>query len=108
VIDENIVWDMSGPSLPDLATLYRGHEGIREFWTKWLAAWESIEFRALRAEDHGDHVIVEVEQRNRGRGSGVAVDFHYFQVTTVRNGKVTSSYTTETREQALEAAGLRE
>jgi ketosteroid isomerase-like protein len=105
VIDENIVWDMSGFALPDMATLYRGHDGIREFWTKWLAAWESIEFRALRAEDHGDHVIVEVEQRNRGRASGVAVDFHYFQVTTVRNGKVTSSYMTETREKALEAAG---
>src|SRR5262249_39457962 len=43
---------------------------------------------------------------NRGRASGVAVDFHYFQVTTVRNGKVTSSYMTDTRERALEAAAV--
>ena len=53
-------------------------------------------------------VIVEVEQRNRGRASGVAVDFHYFQVSTVRNRKVTASYMAETRAQALEAAGLSE
>jgi len=106
VIDEDIVWDMSRFALPDMAKVYRGHDGIREFWTKWLAAWETIEFRALGAEDHADHVIVEVEQRNRGRASGVAVDFHYFQVSTVRNGKVTASYAAKTRGDALEAAGL--
>ena|SRR5215207_2484189 len=108
VLDENVVWNMSGFALPDMARVYRGHHGIREFWTKWLAAWETIEFRSLRAEDHGEHVIVEVEQRNRGRASGVAVDFHYFQVTTVREGKVTASYMGETRKKALEAAGLSE
>jgi ketosteroid isomerase-like protein len=108
VIDEDIVWDMSGFALPDMARLYRGHDGIREFWSKWLAAWETIEYKALAAEDHGDQVIVEVEQRNRGRASGVAVDFHYFQVSTVRNGKVIASCMAETRAKALEAAGLSE
>jgi ketosteroid isomerase-like protein len=91
-----------------MAKVYRGHDGIREFWGSWLAAWETVEFKALEAEDHGDHVIVEVEQRNRGRGSGVAVDFHYFQVSTVRKGKVTASRMYETRDEALEALGLSE
>ena len=108
VCDENIVWDMSGFALPDMARVYRGHDGIREFWSSWLAAWETIEFKALAAEDHGDHVVVEVEQRNRGRGSGIAVDFHYFQASTVRNGKVTASYMAETRAKALKAVGLHE
>jgi ketosteroid isomerase-like protein len=106
LIDEDILWDMSGFGLPDMAKVYRGHDGIREFWRDWLAAWETIEFRSLVPEDHGDHVIVEVQQRNRGRGSGVAVDFHYFQATTVRGGKVTASYMAETRAEALEAVGL--
>jgi ketosteroid isomerase-like protein len=99
---------MSGFGLPDLAKVYRGHDGLREFWLAWLAAWETIEFKTLAAEDHGDGVIVEVEQRNLGRASGVAVDFHYFQAFTFRNGKVTASYMAETRTQALEAVGLRE
>ena len=108
VWDENAVWDMSGFGLPDMAKLYRGHDGIRAFWRAWLGAWETIEFKALRSEDHGDRVIVEVEQRNRGRASGAAVDFHYFQAFTLRNGKVTASYMAETRAKALEAVGLRE
>jgi ketosteroid isomerase-like protein len=108
VVDENIVWDMSGFGLPDMAKVYTGHEGIREFWQAWLAAWETIEFTTLTPEDHGDHVIVEVEQRNRGRGSGVAVEFHYYQASTIRNGKVTASYMAQTRAEALAAVGLSE
>ncbi len=106
VIDEQILWDMSGFGLPDMAKVYRGHDGMREFWRAWLAAWESIEFRTLAPEDLGDHVIVEVDQRNRGRGSGLALDFHYFQAWTIRDGKVTASYMAQTRTEALEAVGL--
>jgi ketosteroid isomerase-like protein len=108
VLDEDVVWDMTGFGLPDLAKVYRGHDGIREFWLAWLSAWETVEFTALEVEDHGDYVIVEVSQRNRGRGSGLAVDFHYFQTSTVRDGKVVASYMAETRAQALSAAGLRQ
>jgi ketosteroid isomerase-like protein len=106
--DNDILWDMSGFGLPDMAKVYRGHDGLREFWLAWLAAWETIEFKTLSAEEHGDHVIVEVEQRNRGRGSGVPVEFHYFQAFTVRNGKVTAVHMAETRAKALEVLGLRE
>jgi ketosteroid isomerase-like protein len=108
LLDENVLWDMSGLGMPDLAKVYRGHDGIREFWTSWLAAWETIEFKTPAVEDHGDHVIVEVERRNRGRASGVTVDFHYFQAFTVRSGKITASYMAETRAGGLEAVGLSE
>ena len=79
-----------------------------EFWRAWLPAWETLEFETPVAEDHGDHVIVEVEQRNRGRGSEVKVDFHYFQAFTVRDGKVKASYMAQTRAGALKAVGLSE
>ena len=108
LLDENIVWDMSDLGMPDLAKAYRGHEGIQEFWTGWLAAWETIEFNLLSVEDRADHVIVEVQQRNRGRASGVMVNFHYFQTFTVRNGKITASFMADTRAKALEAVGLRD
>ncbi len=106
LLDENILWDMSEFGLPDAAKVYRGHGGVREFWSAWLAAWETIKFEALAAEDQGDHVIVEVEQRNRGRSSGVTLDFRYFQAFTVRNGKVTACHMAETRANALKAVGL--
>ena len=108
VLAEDVVWDMTGFGLPDLARIYHGHEGIREFWRAWLAAWEMIEFKTLTAEDHGEHVLVEVMQRNRGRESGASVDFHYFQVSTVRHGTVTASRMAPTRDAALETVGLSE
>ena len=108
VVDEKFIWDMSGFGLPGAAKVYRGHNGIREFWGDWLVAWETTEVKVLSAEDHGDHVIVEVERRSRGRTSGVAVDFHYFQAFTVRGGRVMACYTAETRAEALEAVGLSE
>jgi ketosteroid isomerase-like protein len=100
---EDVLWDMTGFDIPDLAKVYRGHDGIREFWGSWLAAWESLEFTKLEAEDRGDVVIVEVEQRNVGRGSGVAVEFHYFQVWTLRARKVVACSQFPTRAEALEA-----
>ena len=107
VLDENILWDVR-LRLPDMANVYRGHDGIREFWREWLAAWETLEFNLAVVEDRGDLVIFEVKQRNRGRASGVAVDFHYFQAFTVRDGKVTAVCAADTKAEALEALGLSE
>ena len=39
LLDPTVVWDMSGLGMPDLAQIYRGHDGILEFWSSWLAAW---------------------------------------------------------------------
>src|SRR5436305_9563516 len=103
---ENILWDASELGLPDVAKVYRGHGGIREFWSAWLAAWETIEFETLAAEDQGDHVIVQVVQRNRGRRGGVTLDFPYFQAFVVCSGKVTACHLAETRAKALKAVGL--
>ncbi len=103
---ERAVWDMTRFELPDLAKVYHGHDGIREFWRSWLAAWESLEFRQLDAEDRGDHVVVEVEQRNRGRASGAMVDFHHFQVFAVREGKITACVVARTKAEARAAVGL--
>ena len=108
LFDEHVLWDMTGLGMPDLAGVYRGREGLRDFWISWLAAWETIEFDLGAVEEHGDHVIVEVRQRNRGLTSGVLVDFHYFQTFTVQNGKITVSHAAETREAALAAVGLPE
>ena len=108
VADENILWDMSGMRLPDVARVYRGHDGLREFWASWLQAWDTIEFRSLSPEDLGDHVLVEVRQRNVGRGSGIPIDFHYFQIFTVENGKVVACRVEPTRAGALALVGLSE
>jgi ketosteroid isomerase-like protein len=107
VLDTNILWD-GRLRLPDMAKVYRGHDGIREFWREWLTAWETLEFNLTAVEDRGDLVIFDVRQRNRGRASGVAVDFHYFQAFRVRDGKVVAVHAADTKAEALAAAGVPE
>ena len=104
-VHEDIVWDMSGLAIPDVAQIYRGHDGLRAFWASWLAAWESIEFDVRSAEDLGDEVVVEVHQRNRGRGSGVPVEFDYFQIFELRDGKIATVWVADSRDEALKGRG---
>ena len=100
---EDIVWDLSRFGLPDVAKVFTGHDGVRAFWTAWLQAWESLEFHT-DTEEVGDRVVVEVRQRNRGRASGVEIEFHYFQVFTVHDGKVTAVHVAPGRADALAAS----
>ena len=106
--DEDLVWDMSGFGLPDMAKVYRGHDGLREFWRASLAAWETLRFETPVAEDHGDHVIVEVEQRNRGRGAESRSTSTTSRPSPFADGKVMASYMAQTRAGALDAVGLSE
>ena len=102
-LSEDIVWDLSRFGLPDVAKVFTGHDGVRKFWTAWLQAWESLEFHT-DTEELGDRVVVEVRQRNRGRASGVEVEFHYFQVFTVKDGKVTAVHVAPDRAEAVAAS----
>ena len=104
LLAEDVVWDLSRFGLPDVAKVFHGHDGVRAFWTAWLQAWESLEFHT-DTEDLGDRVAVEVRQRNRGRASGVEVEFHYFQVFTLRDGRVTAVHVAPGRDEAVAASG---
>jgi ketosteroid isomerase-like protein len=59
--------------------------------------------------DAGEHVVSIQSTRGRGRASGVQVEHANFAgVWTVREGKVVRAVWFPTREEALQAAGLRE
>ena len=93
VFDEDIVWDATGPAdlrLPDeMRNVYRGHAGVRAFWSAWLDAWDRIEFD-YEIVDLGDQVAaLIIRQRNHGRGSGIWVDQEpYAMVWTIEYGRV--------------------
>ena len=44
--DPEIEWDATTAreSIPDLADVYRGHDGVRLYWRRWLSAWRDVEF----------------------------------------------------------------
>ena len=107
VYDPEIEWYPGVPGV-GFEPVYRGHDGVREFWRSFLASWESIEFRLDELIDAGDEVVALIWQRNRGRASGAVVEYEYAQVWTLRDGLVTRQRIFVRRQDALKAVGLRE
>jgi SnoaL-like domain len=109
--DPEIEWDASEASaagLLDLAGVYRGREAVRRWWREWLAAWEVVEFE-YELVDAGDRVVLLVDQRMRGRSTGIEVPMgKYAQVATFRNGLMVHWKAYLSQSEALEAAGLPE
>jgi ketosteroid isomerase-like protein len=111
--DSDIEWDATGAreANPDLADVYRGHEGVRTYWRRWLQAWEDLEFEVQDVLDAGEEEVVALirDQRQWGRRSGIATDIPpYGLVFTIRNGKVLRWRIYPEQQSALEAAGIRE
>jgi hypothetical protein len=108
LLDPEIEWDASEMPVPDIGGVYRGTEGVREFWQQWLAAWETVEFE-YELIDAGDCVVALFDQRMRGRSTGIEVPFgKYAQVYTFKEGLVARWKLFMSQSRALEAAGLSE
>ena len=93
---------------PDLLGAHNGHEGFRRLWEAWRAPWQELEVRPQRLTDLGDRFLVEVQMVGRGRLSGLNVEMRYFEVYTLRDGKISRHENFVDRERALEAVGLSE
>ena len=93
---------------PDMATVYRGHDGYREFWRLWLEAFADIRWDPEEILDFGDRVLVTTRQSGHGSGSGVAVSEPVYQLFTFRRGLVIRQEDFLNRAQALEIAGISE
>ena len=95
--------------VPD-AGVYHGHEGFIASLTRFRNAWgedqrhEPIEFIDMDDE----RVVAVVHSVGRGRGSDMPVEATWAQLFTVRNKKIVRLVSFLRKEQALEAAGLRE
>src|SRR5215213_4823216 len=88
LLDPEVEWDASDLAAPDIAGVYRGAEGVRQFWREWLAAWDTVQFD-YRLIDAGEHVLALIDQRMRGRSTGIVVPFgKYAHVYTFRNGLI--------------------
>jgi ketosteroid isomerase-like protein len=52
-LDEDILWDMSAFDLPDMARVYRGHAGVREFGSAGLLPGRRSNSRRLLPRSTG-------------------------------------------------------
>jgi len=106
LLDPEIEWDASESPAPDSSGVYRGIEGVRQFWREWLAAWETVQFE-YELIDAGDRVVALVDQRMRGRSTGLEVPMgKYATVYTFRDGLIVHWKMYRSQSAALDAVGL--
>jgi uncharacterized protein len=86
----------------------QGLDAVQASWERWQASWQEQEVTLEETIDAGDHVIQAILYRGRGRGSGIEVEGRFFQVLTIKDGKVVRWEEFSHRAEALEAAGLSE
>jgi ketosteroid isomerase-like protein len=110
VYAEDIVWDASRARTAGLLNrpVYEGHEGVRHFWREMLSVFGEVDLEIEDLIDAGDQVLAVIREREVGRASGVPVENTHLALWTLADGKVTRMRIFDDREQALEAAGLRE
>jgi ketosteroid isomerase-like protein len=88
---------------------YRGPEGIRRALDELVEAIEEWRITVEGVVDGAeDRVLLTSSSYVRGKGSGVAVHQRVFTVVTFRDGKMAEMEDFTDRNEALEAAGLRE
>jgi ketosteroid isomerase-like protein len=98
---------MTSGMFPETAEMH-GHDGLLRFVVTQMEAFTRMWIEPHELIEVGDKVIVPVRFGGRARHTGIEVGFSVVHVITLRDGKVVRLAMFQTREEALEAAGLSE
>ena len=107
-LDPDAEWHVA--LAPVLAqSIYRGAEAVCDLLLEEIpSVMDGFRAEVLEVREAGnDAIIVEVRLVAKGRASGASIEQPFFQVYRFREGKATSLHSYVSREQALEAVGLR-
>jgi ketosteroid isomerase-like protein len=98
-----------GQEWPDQPPHFRGIPEMLSFIEQVRSAWVDLAFEPLEfIEAPGDRVLTPVRQTGRGRESGIPIVIHFFQLYTIRDGRLSKAEFFRHRADALKAAGLSE
>jgi ketosteroid isomerase-like protein len=103
----DIDWRATEGAADDVGVM-RGHDALRRYYEDWFDTFDELraEVEEVICDDH-NRVTVSLRFSGRGRGSGVLTQGRYYVACTVRGGQIISGREYDTRDEALEAAGLR-
>jgi len=108
-LDADVEWQ---PALQVLlggeATVYRGHQGVRDWFRDVDAAFAEFHVEVAEIRDLGDRLVASGRMRARGRASGAEIDSPLAYLIEFRDGKVCRIRSFLDRTEALEAVGLSE
>jgi ketosteroid isomerase-like protein len=106
VCDPEIEW-VEDPTRADGQT-YRGHQGVRDSFTRWLENFEQYRVEVEKITDLGDRALVQAVEHGRGSASAADVSARIFVVVTFRDGKILRYQEFYDEAKALEAVRLSE
>lgn len=81
----DVVWDTADIVVD--GCVFHGRDGIRAFFTQWLANWAEWDFDVEVVGGVGCHVVTEMREWGVSRW-GVAVEQTHRQVWTIRGGRL--------------------
>ncbi len=88
---------------------YRGHKGLRRYMSDMADSWAEWRSEAEDAVEVGpDTVVATVRARLSGKASGVPVEARFGVVFVLSQGKILRGQLYPSRQEALDAVGLRE
>ena len=88
---------------------YRGLLGVTDSFAEWMEPWDEHKIEAEEFVECGDdQVLATIHLTARGEHTGMEVDQHFFQVYTLRDGKIIRMVEYLDRARALEAAKAKE
>jgi len=94
--------------LPGTAVAGSGPEAVERFGREFWGTWTDYSAEPQRFIDAGDHVVIEVSESGKGKGSGVPFKRSQVQVWTLRNGRLVRWLLFADKAEALKAVGLSE
>jgi ketosteroid isomerase-like protein len=105
--DPEVEWRTSAED-PDAAT-HRGRQAYKRYLEGWLESFDGLHVDVEEYIDVGDdRVFTWTRWTGRGRASGAPADWYLAVIFTIRDSKVVRGEEYFDRNEALEAAGLRE
>ena len=90
------------------ATVFRGHDGVREMFGDLYEAFDEIQIDVSEIRDLGDRLVAIGRNHSRGKESGAELEFPFAFLVEFKNGKAVSVRAFSDPKEALEAGGLRE
>jgi ketosteroid isomerase-like protein len=90
------------------STVYRGHEGVREFMREVDEALAEVQVEYSEMHDLGERIVVIGRLRARGRASGAETESAIGWVVEFKGDRVVRMRDYLDPKEALEVAGLRE
>jgi ketosteroid isomerase-like protein len=103
----DINWRAMEGALDDVG-VFHGPDAMRRYYEQWEETFEDTRTEIEELIDRGDQAVAVVRGIGRMKGSDAEVDIRFAIVISFRDGKICRGREYATREEALEAAALRE